>query len=98
MLGYRGRISWVGRAGREERPPEVWPIMQKNASISGVFLGAEMAMNPLRTHPMIDSLLARIAKKELTVVLDKTFPLSDAAGAHAYIESRKAFGRVLLIP
>jgi NADPH2:quinone reductase len=32
------------------------------------------------------------------VVLDKTFPLSDAAGAHAYIESRKAFGRVLLIP
>jgi NADPH2:quinone reductase len=47
---------------------------------------------------MIDSLLARIAKKELTVVLDKTFPLSDAAGAHAYIESRKAFGRVLLIP
>ena len=98
MLGYRGRISWVGRAGREERPPEVWPIMQKNASISGVFLGAEMAMNPHRTHPMIDSLLARIAKKELTVVLDKTFPLSDAAGAHAYIESRKAFGRVLLIP
>jgi len=98
MLGYRGRISWVGRAGREERPPEVWPLMQKNASISGVFLGAEMAMNPQRTHSMIEGLLARIAKKELTVVLDKTFPLSDAAGAHAYIESRKAFGRVLLIP
>jgi len=98
MLGYRGRISWVGRAGREERPPEMWPIMQKNASISGVFLGAEMAMNPQRTHSMIEGLLARIAKKELTVVLDKTFPLSDAAGAHAYIESRKAFGRVLLIP
>jgi NADPH2:quinone reductase len=97
-LAYRGRISWVGRAGREERPPEIWPIMQKNASISGVFLGAEMAMNPKRTHPMIDSLLARIAKKELTVVMDKTFPLSDAAGAHAYIESRKAFGRVVLIP
>jgi len=98
MLGYRSRISWVGRAGREERPPEVWPLMQKNASISGVFLGAEMAMNPQRTHSMIEGLLARIAKKELTVVLDKTFPLSDAAGAHAYIESRKAFGRVLLIP
>jgi NADPH2:quinone reductase len=27
-LAYRGRISWVGRAGREDRPPEVWPIMQ----------------------------------------------------------------------
>lgn len=97
-LGYRGRISWVGRAGREEQPPEVWPIMQKNASITGVFLGAEMALNPLRTYPMIGILLTRIAKKELVVVIDKTFPLAEAAQAHRYIESRKAFGRVLLIP
>jgi NADPH2:quinone reductase len=72
--------------------------MQKNASITGVFLGAEMAMNPTRTHPMIDSLIARIAKKELTVVIDSAFPLSEAADAHRHIESRKAFGRVLLIP
>ncbi|MHB1090287.1 MAG: quinone oxidoreductase family protein [Ilumatobacteraceae bacterium] len=97
-LAYRGRISWVGRAGREERPPEIWPIMQKNASITGVFLGAEMALNPSRTYPMIANLLARIAKKELTVVIDKTFPLAEAAAAHRYIESRRAFGRVLLIP
>jgi NADPH2:quinone reductase len=97
-LAYRGRISWVGRAGREERPPEVWPIMQKNASITGVFLGAEMALNSSRTYPMIGNLLARIAKKELTVVIDKTFSLAEAAQAHRYIESRKAFGRVLLIP
>jgi NADPH2:quinone reductase len=98
MLAYRGRISWVGRAGREERPPEVWPIMQKNASITGVFLGAEMAVNPQRTYPMIGSILDRIARKELTVVLDKTFPLSQAASAHEYIESRQAFGRVILVP
>ncbi len=97
-LAYRGRISWVGRAGREERPPEIWPIMQKNASICGVFLGAEMGMNPTRTHPMIASLLTRISKGELTVVIDKKFSLSDAADAHDYIESRRAFGRVLLIP
>jgi NADPH2:quinone reductase len=97
-LAYRGRISWVGRAGREERPPEVWTIMQKNASITGVFLGAEMAMNPSRTHPLIDNLLARVARKELTVVIDATFPLAQAAEAHRYIESRKAFGRVIMTP
>ena len=97
-LAYRGRISWVGRAGREERPPEVWTIMQKNASITGVFLGAEMAMNPSRTHPLIDNLLARIARKELTVVIDATFPLAQASEAHRYIESRKAFGRVIMTP
>ncbi|CAB4881419.1 unannotated protein [freshwater metagenome] len=97
-LAYRGRVSWVGRAGREERPPEIWPIMQKNGSIHGVFLGAEMALNPQRTRPMIEGLIARIAAGELTVVTDKIFPLSEAAEAHRYIESRAAFGRVLLEP
>ena len=97
-LAYRGRISWVGRAGREERPPEIWPIMQKNGSITGVFLGAEMVLQNERTHAMIERLIARVAAGDLTVVIDRTFPLSAAAEAHRYIESRRAFGRVLLIP
>jgi NADPH2:quinone reductase len=47
---------------------------------------------------MIAGHLEAIARGELRVVIDRTFPLADAAGAHAYIESRQAFGRVLLIP
>jgi NADPH2:quinone reductase len=47
---------------------------------------------------MIARHLDAIAKGELKVVIDRIFPLSDAAGAHAYIESRQAFGRVLLVP
>ncbi len=97
-LAYRGRVSWVGRAGREPQPPEVWPLMQKNASITGVFLGAEMGVNGHRTHPLIDSLLARVASRELTVVIDRVFHLAEAADAHRYIESRQAFGRVLMTP
>jgi len=31
-------------------------------------------------------------------VIDRRFPLAEAAAAHRYIESRAAFGRVLLIP
>jgi NADPH2:quinone reductase len=57
-----------------------------------------MAMNPSRTHPLIDNLLARVARKELTVVIDATFPLAQAAQAHRHIESRKAFGRVIMTP
>jgi NADPH:quinone reductase len=97
-LAYRGRISWVGRAGRDEQPPEVWPIMQKNGSITGVFLAAEIVRRPERTRPMIADLIRRVANGELTVVVDRTFPLAEAADAHRYIESRRAFGRVLLIP
>jgi NADPH:quinone reductase len=43
-------------------------------------------------------MIDRAAKGELEVVIDRTFPLSQAAAAHAYIESRQAVGRVLLIP
>jgi NADPH2:quinone reductase len=39
-----------------------------------------------------------VASGELHVVIDRTYPLAEAADAHRYIESRGAFGRVLLIP
>ena len=97
-LAYRGRISWVGQAGREDHQPAISGLMQKNASIHGVFLGAELGLNADRARPMIQGLIDRVATGELKVVTDKVFPLSEAAHAHHYIESRQAFGRVLLQP
>ena len=47
---------------------------------------------------MIADLLARVASGDVRVVIDRTFPLAEAAAAHAYIESRQAFGRVVLAP
>ncbi len=97
-LSYRGRVSWVGRAGRDPAPPEVWPLMEQNASLTGVFLGAEMGHDPTRVRETIERLLQRVSTGELRVVIDRVFPLADASAAHAYIESRQAFGRVLLRP
>jgi NADPH2:quinone reductase len=97
-LAYRGRAITVGRAGRDETPPDLGLLSAGNRSLTGVFLGAEMAMNTARVAPMIARLIDDVAKGDLQVIIDRTFPLSDAAGAHAYIESRQAFGRVLLIP
>ncbi|MGH6871318.1 MAG: quinone oxidoreductase family protein [Rhizomicrobium sp.] len=95
-LGYRGRVSLVGQAGREPTKVDVSSLMPGNRSVTGVFLGAEIATD--RAHDMIQRLIEEAARGELKVVIDKTFPLSEAAAAHAYIESRKAVGRVLLIP
>lgn len=95
-LGYRGRISLVGNAGREPMKVDVSSLMVGNRSLTGVFLGAEIMTD--RVHDMIQDLIEQAARGELEVVIDKTFPLSEAAGAHAYIESRQAVGRVLLIP
>ncbi len=95
-LAYRGRISMVGAAGREAMTVDVSPLMAGNRSLTGVFLGAEIATD--RAHNMIQRLVDEAARGEFKVVIDKTFPLSEAAAAHAYIESRQAVGRVLLIP
>jgi NADPH2:quinone reductase len=96
VLAYRGRLSIVGNAGREPMVADVGSMMGGNRSLRGVFLGAEILTD--RIHDLIQQLIDEAARGELEVVLDKTFPLSEAAAAHAYIESRAAVGRVLLIP
>jgi len=95
-LAYRGRVSMVGQAGREPMKVDVGSMMGGNRSLSGVFLGAEIATD--RVQKNIQRLIDEAARGELKVVIDRTFPLSEAAEAHRYIESRQAVGRVLLIP
>jgi NADPH2:quinone reductase len=73
-------------------------LMQGNKSLTGVYLGAELVLNPQRVRPMIQRHVEAVARGDLKVIIDRTFPLSEAAAAHTYIESRQAFGRVLLIP
>ena len=51
-----------------------------------------------RVHPMVANHIVDLAKRALRVVIDSRFPLAEAAEAHRRIESRLAFGRVLLIP
>jgi NADPH2:quinone reductase len=95
-LAYRGRVSMVGQAGREPMKVDVGSMMGGNRSLSGVFLGAEITGD--RVHDNIQRLIGDVARGDLKVVIDRTFPLSEAAEAHRYIESRQAVGRVLLIP
>lgn len=95
---YRGRIITVGDAGRSAVVPNPSALRPQNKSLTGVFLGAELFSNRERVHPMIQRHVDALAAGELEIVVDRSWPLAEAAAAHAYIESRKAFGRVLLIP
>jgi NADPH2:quinone reductase len=97
-LAYRGRVVSVGDAGRGPKEPlDVSPMRQSNQAFIGYFLGAEL-FSGTRAHEMIAGLIDDVGSGALRAVVDRTFPLEDAAGAHAYIESRQAIGRVVLIP
>ena len=95
-LRYRGRAITVGSAGRDPQPLDVSLLAAGNQTLTGVYLGAEIATERART--MIGRLVQDVADGNPRVVVDRTFPLADAAAAHAYIESRRAVGRVVLIP
>jgi NADPH2:quinone reductase len=97
-LAYRGRAITVGNASRGDLRVDPAPLSAGNRSLTGVFLGAEALFQPARVRAMLDAILADLARGGLRVVVDRTFPLAEAAAAHAYIESRAAFGRVVLIP
>ena len=89
----------VGNAGRDSGTRlDTGPLMMGNRSLTGVFLGAESMLQPQRVQAMVAGHLKDIAAGGLKVVVDRTFPLAEAASAHAYIESRASFGRVLLVP
>jgi NADPH2:quinone reductase len=97
-LAYRGRCITVGDAGRSAAESlDISTMRANNQSLSGYFLGAELFFGQ-RAYDMIAGLLDVVAAGRLKVVVDKVFPLAEAAAAHGYIESRQAFGRVVLVP
>ena len=97
-LAYRGTLVSVGVAGRAGSSVEARDLWPKQNTLRGVFLGGAMMTELPRVHAMIADLLERVASGEVRVVVDRTFPLAEAAAAHAYIESRQAFGRVVMTP
>jgi NADPH2:quinone reductase len=97
-LAYRGRISWMGNAGGATQPPNVWPLMEKNGTVTTVFFAMEQSRQPERTHELIAGLIERVGTGELRAVVAQTFPLADAAEAHRVAETGEAFGRIVLIP
>jgi NADPH2:quinone reductase len=97
-LAYRGTLVSVGLAGRDGSNIEARDLWERNNALRGVFLGGALLNEYPRVHAMITDLIERVGSGELRVVIDRTFPLADAAAAHAYIESRQAFGRVVMTP
>ncbi len=98
VLAYRGTLVSVGVAGRSGSSVEARDLWTQNNTLRGVFLGAALVTEYPRVHAMIADLFERVASGELHVEIARTFPLAEAAAAHAYIESRQAFGRVVMTP
>lgn len=98
VVAFRGTVVFVGRMGGDETVPDIMPLLAKNARLQGLYLAAEVDRAPHRIGAIIGELLDRVHSGELAAVRDRTYPLSEAAAAHRRVESREAFGRIILEP
>jgi NADPH2:quinone reductase len=89
-----GRLVAIGQASRAPLTVDLKPLYDK-----GIFLsGFKLDIASPRVRDTVREMLQAAASGILRVVIDRTFPLEDAALAHIHVESRRAFGRVVLVP
>ena len=72
-------------------------LMNDNHGVLGFNLGHLWDEMP-RLRTFLEKLLDHYRDGNVRPVIAKTFPLGDAAAAHAYLQSRANVGKVLLIP
>lgn len=73
-------------------------ITSQAAAARGVTLAGieQVQLSPEEAEPLLRRALSQVPAGELTPVVGQTFPLADAAQAHAAIESREVLGKTLL--
>jgi len=73
------------------------PMMNANRGVHGVNLG-HLWKEAARLKEMMGQIMALVADGTFDPVVDRTFPLEQAGDAHAWIQDRRNFGKVLLAP
>jgi NADPH2:quinone reductase len=97
-LSYGGRAITVGVSGRDNEKLDPVTLWRSNSSLHGVYFPSSLDREHERVHAQVQEILETVARGELRVVIDRVFELEQAAQAHRYVLSRRAFGRVLLRP
>ncbi len=73
------------------------PLMNANRGVFGVNVGHLWSEATL-LRGILGDIVELAGAGTFAPVVDRTFPLANAAGAHAYLQDRKNFGKVLLVP
>jgi len=97
-LAPRGMLVLWGNASGAVPPLDPLMLMSKGSLfMTRPTLGTYIA-TPDEYAWRAGDLFRWLGEGKLRVRIDKTFPLSEATAAHQYLESRKAMGKIILIP
>lgn len=96
-LNPRGRIVYIAALGGPTLQVPVMALMQKQAMLTGSTLRPRSADEKARLAAEVERVVwPWVAGGQVRAIIDRSFPLTDAAAAHAYLERGEHFGKVVL--
>jgi NADPH2:quinone reductase len=97
-LNTGGRIVYIASQGGNTLEVPVFALMQKRAVITGSTLRPRDAGEKARLAAEVERVVwPWIAQRRVRAVVDRTFPLAQAAEAHAWLESGGHTGKIVLV-
>lgn len=88
-LSKNGRVVTCGATAGGSISLDIRFFYMRQLTLLGSMMG---------TRRELDQIIPLIAQRKLTPVIDRTFPLSEAQTAQRWMEDRRNFGKVLLLP
>jgi len=96
-LKVGGRIVFIAALGGGEVPLQIFRIMQKRAVVTGSTLRPRDKDEKARLAAEVERVVwPWIAAGKLVPQVDATFPLEEAAKAHAHLENGAHLGKIIL--
>lgn len=96
-LKTRGRIVYIASLGGQTLEVPVLKVMQKQAVITGSTLRPRSADEKARLAAEVERIVwPWIEAGKISIPVDATFPLAEAARAHAHLEAGAHVGKVVL--
>ena len=97
VLATGGRIVVVGLVSGRRIELDLRTLMQKRGQIIGTVLRSRTLEEKVSlTASFRDRVMPLFEDGRVKPVIDTTFPLSEAAAAHRYMESNSNFGKIVL--
>ena len=98
-LALRGRMVLVGLMGGNSTNANIGVLLQKRASVRGTTLRARpLEEKAAATRAFEKSVLPHVASGRIKVVVDRVYPLAEAADAQEYMGANQNFGKIVLVP
>lgn len=99
VLAMYGRLVIIGLQGGTTAELNLGTLLAKRAAIIGTTLRARpVAEKAAIMDGVKEQVWPLIADGSIKTIVDKTFPMAQAAAAHEYFDSGQHVGKVLLVP